>query len=199
MLFREVRTQILVQCIWDDQEPPSFLCDWNSDLSQYSPGYSAIIPVDEMSSLIFDFARLKHQIGAHLIADTVAMGEVTRIEMRAVQWSINAMNNYPDWAYSEIEVAESPHVWNGLVHDYSDVIPASVWNTYRSMRIMLTRTQESLCRRLNLTQEQAEEQLVYYKSIRRRMTDEICAGIPRQFGHAAPARNSHCKNSQVEV
>ena len=57
---------------------------------------------------------------------------------------------------------------------------------------MLTRTQEMLCRRLSFSEADREEQMQYFRKVRRILTDEICATIPSVLGHASPAFNSPC-------
>lgn len=127
------------------------------------------------------------------ISDQDAIAEVIRLEMRMVQWSIDTMADGQVWSYSDVEVPDSPHVWNGVVHGYqSHPSVPSIWNTYRSVRIMLTRNQETLVRRFDLPPEQMIEQMAYLKSVRRQMTDDVCRSVPTLLGHGAPAVTSPC-------
>ncbi|KAK4626130.1 hypothetical protein CLAFUW4_05081 [Fulvia fulva] len=192
MLFRETRAQIVVQCIWDDLEPPAFLWDLEQELERLSPNSDLVVPADQLSRICYNFASLRSKMRLWQLTDFEAMEAATKIELRVIQWSIDTMAKGPLWRFQDLEVADSPHVWKGIVHSYGGHPAASVWNTYRSMRIMLTRTQEMLTRRFKLPQEQQDEQLAYFRRVRRQMTDDICAGTPPQMGHAAPAFNSPC-------
>jgi hypothetical protein len=62
----------------------------------------------------------------------------------------------------------------------------------RGVRVMLTRTQEMLCRRLTFSEADREEQMQYFRKTRRILTDEICATVPTLLGTATPAFNSPC-------
>ncbi|KXS97390.1 hypothetical protein AC578_9615 [Pseudocercospora eumusae] len=191
LLFREIRAQILIYTIWDHLDPPSFLRDWNQDLQLHSANIEVITPADELSLICFDFSRLRYRMRVQTITDEDAYNAINHIEMRMVQWSIDSMNTHQAWKYRDLEVQDSPHTWNGTVHAYEGHPAASVWETYRSVRIMVTRTQELLLRRFRVPPEQQEAQVSYFKSVRRQMTDDICAAIPSQLGHA-PGYNSPC-------
>lgn len=158
LLFREIRAQILIYTIWDDLDPPSFLRDWNQDLQFHSANIEVITPADELSLICFDFSRLRYRMRMQTITDEDAYNTINHIEMRMVQWSIDSMNTHQHWKYRDLEVQDSPHVWNGMVHAYEGHPAASVWETYRSVRIMVTRTQELLLRRFGVPTEQQEAQ-----------------------------------------
>ncbi|KAK4503579.1 hypothetical protein PRZ48_004494 [Zasmidium cellare] len=192
MLFRETRSQILINCIWEDQSPPAFLYEWEQELEEMSPNRQQVAPADRLTIICWDFASLRCKVRYKTITDAEALDLAAQIEMRMIEWSIETMAK-PAWQYHDLEVEESPDVWNGMVHSYVVHPAAGVWNTYRSMRIMLTRTQEYLYRRIhpNPAHEDAG-QFKYFRSVRRQMADEICAGIPSQLGHASPAYNSPC-------
>ncbi|CAK4033328.1 hypothetical protein AC579_3049 [Lecanosticta acicola] len=192
MLFRETRANILIHCMWDDLEPPAFLWDWEKELERMTPTAEIIHPADGLTKICFRFASLKNRMRLSQLSDSEALEKATEVEMEFVQWSINTIDQDKMWHYHDVEVPDSPHVWNGVVHSYTCHPCASFWNTYRSMRILLTRTQELLVRRFQLDQEQEAAQINYFRSVRRQMADEICASVPTQLGHASPAFNSPC-------
>lgn len=192
MLFRETRAQIMIHCIWDDIHPPSFLWEWEGELEKQTPDLKWIKPADTLTKICFDFAELRANMRYKSISDAMAAEEASDIDSRMIQWSIDAMNAGEMWRYYDIEVPDSPHVWNGIVHAYSGHPAPNVWNTFRSIRIMVVRTQELLCHRFQFSDGEREEQTRYFRKVRRQMTDEICAGIPSALGHASPAYNSPC-------
>ena len=189
MLFRENRAQILVNCIWDDLEPPAFLIDWNEDLRKHSDNLQWIGPADEFTMLTFEFAQLRYKMRIQTISNTDAMAAANDIEMRIAKWAVELMQTNPFYRYRVVEVPDCAEVWNGQCHVYNGHPTASIWGTYRLIRIMISRSQEFLIRRLGLSTEQKERQIAYLKSVRREMTDDICMGIPSQLGHG-PANNS---------
>lgn len=192
MLFRETRSNIIIHCMWDDIEPPEFLWEWEEELEKMTPNPEIIIPADKLTKICYGFATLRSKMRQQVLTDTEAMEWATQIEMEFVQWSIDTMALDKMWHWHDLEVPDSPHVWNGMVHSYTCHPCASIWNTYRSMRILLTRTQENCVKRFELDHEQEESQVAYFRSVRRQMADEICSGVPTQLGHAAPAFNSPC-------
>ncbi|KAK3109207.1 hypothetical protein LTR53_017781, partial [Teratosphaeriaceae sp. CCFEE 6253] len=120
-----------------------------------------------------------------------ALATVNEIDRRMIQWSTDTLKSSDHWRYTAVDVPDSPHIWNGLVHSYAGHPAPGVWNTYRSIRILVTRTQESLCLRFPFAPAERAEQTAYFRKVRRQMADEICAGTPPALGHAPlPAFNS---------
>lgn len=196
LIFRETRGNILIHCIWDDLDPPDFMWEWQEELARQTPAwYAGIIePADELTRISFIFAKFRANIAKGRITDQAGAEVCADIDRQMIQWSVNAMNGHPIWQYYDLEVPDSPHVWNGMVHAYAQTPAPSVWNTYRAIRILVTRSQEMLCRRLQarFTDTERKEQTAYFRRVRRQMTDEVCAGVPSMLGHAHPAFNSPC-------
>lgn len=191
ILFREVRNQIMISCIWDDRHPPDFLLEYQQELQDHTVDATIAAPSDVCVRLCFDFASLRARIRFRQISDEEAAEAASELERQFIQWSIDCSAN-PHWRYIEIEVADSEHVWDGKVHSYYGHPMPLVWNTWRSMRIMLSRTQEMLCRRFQFSDSEREEQMQYFRKTRRALTDEICATIPVALGHSSPAFTSAC-------
>ncbi|GAB1730005.1 hypothetical protein NU195Hw_g3429t1 [Hortaea werneckii] len=198
-LFREMRAQILIHCIWDDLDPPSFLWDWQQDLQEPEPPLLRyfVQPADTLARLSFDFAKLRADIAHGRVSDSAGASICADIDRQMIQWASSTLSagQAAVWHYYELDVPDSPHVWNGMVHAYAQSPAPGVWNTYRVIRILVTRSQELLCRRLKhtFTNGEQEEQAAYFRRVRRQMTDEICAGVPPMLGHAGPrALNSSC-------
>lgn len=131
-LFREHRAQILIHAMWEDLECPKFLWDWLSELHRQShPAELAVmVPADSLGLITMDYTTLRHKFRIRAISDANAMSTARSIEERMIQWSIDTMGSGTTiWAYREVKVPESPHVWNGMVHGFSGWpgVP-SVWN-----------------------------------------------------------------------
>jgi hypothetical protein len=182
----------MIACIWDDLEPPSFLIEWNEDLRAGDLDPDLYRPADAISDICYDYGKLENKLKLNTISDQDAMTEITNIDTRMVQWSIDTQANEPRWRYFNLQVDDSPHVWNGMVHAYAGFPGPGVWNMYRGVRIMVTRTQELLAQRFNPSPSARQTQHSYFRAIRRQLTDEICATVPVQLGHAQPAFSSPC-------
>lgn len=151
-----------------------------------------IRPGDAISDICYDFARLENKLKLNTLSDEDAMAEISSIDARMVQWATDTLATQGRWQYTTIEVDDSPHVWNGTVHAYNGLPAPGAWNMYRGVRIMVTRTQELLALRFNPTPAARLTQHAYFRSIRRQLTDDICATIPVSLGHAQPAFCSPC-------
>jgi hypothetical protein len=191
-LFRETRAQIMIACIWDDLEPPSFLVDWNEDLQAGDNDPELFRPADAISDICYDYGKLENKLKLNKISDEDAMTQINDIDTRMVQWSIDTLANESRWQYFDLQVDDSPHVWNGMVHSYVGFPSPGVWNMYRGVRIMVTRTQELLAHRFHPSPTARQAQHSYFRAIRRQLTDEICATVPVALGHAQPAFSSPC-------
>ena len=64
VLFRETRTQVLMQRIWNNQEAPEFLKEYQAELEAQTPEEFATVSKtwDKISALCFPFAKLRAQI-----------------------------------------------------------------------------------------------------------------------------------------
>ena len=193
-LFRELRAQIMIACLWDDREAPAFLEEFQSELAAQTPDYfhSLWKIADDLTLLYFTFAKLRRLLFAHRISDQQGLQDAAELERDCIKWSVDAVGKSDFWKYHEVEVDESEHVWNGKVHAFAGMPAPTMWNQWRIIRIMLSRTQELLVRRLAVSEDAVTDQRAYFRSTRRQMTDDICKTIPACLGHASPAFNSSC-------
>ena len=149
-------------------------------------------PADSFANICYDFAKVENKMKLNTITDEEASTQVNAIDTRLVQWSINTMATQDYWRYYDLQVEDSPHVWNGMVHAYAGLPCPGVWNTYRGVRIMVTRAQEHLAIRFSPSPAARQSQHAYFRAVRRKLTDDICATIPVSLGHAQPAYSSTC-------
>lgn len=105
------------------------------------------------------------------------------IEGAFLDWSDRTVESGNTPSYHEPTRPESQHAWSGERHE--DGIPPMdrTWNTYRSMRILLSRIQEAVFRRQSgpfaFVSPPGTE---YYDSIRTQMTSDICISAAYAFG-----------------
>lgn len=194
ILFREIRAQILIACLWDDREAPAFLQEYQPELeAQSQDDFRGIWKIaDSLTDLYYRFAKLRKQLIVHTISDQHGVEISAELERDLIQWSVDAVAEHEFWQYYELEVEESEHVWDAKVYAYAGNPAPNTWNQWRILRTMLSRTQEMLLTRLPISEEALGEQLAYFRRTRRHMTDEICKTIPAVLGHASPAFNSSC-------
>jgi hypothetical protein len=114
LMFREIRAQILIHCIWDDLEPPDFLLDWEEDLIAQSEEMPlAAMAADRLVRISFDFAKIRAKIERQTIDHAVAADACAKIDERLIRWSMDSTEN-PYYKYIEVDVPDSPHIWNGM-------------------------------------------------------------------------------------
>lgn len=188
-LFRQFRSEILTYCIWDDLEPASFLRDWNEDLAAKTPYQSYVQPGDTLADHCMDFALLRSRMRLSTISTAAAIDTAAGLERSMICWGNDTPSVGRMWLFREAQVTDSPHFWNGTVHAFEDEdtpIPGA-WNSWRTTRILLSRTQEELSQSRYLSTADRQVQETYTRSVRRQMADDICATIPVALGHANPA------------
>ena len=128
-------------CIWDDLEPPSFLVDWNEDLRAGDSDPDLYRPADAISDICYAYGKLENRLKLNTISDEDAMTEVNNIDTSMVQWSIDTLANESRWQYFDLQVDDSPHVWNGMVHSYVGFPGPGVWVRYRRIQpLMMSKT-----------------------------------------------------------
>lgn len=190
-LYREIRTQIITCCIWDDLEPPGFLEEFQNELERQSEEEVTFVkPADDLWLISLDFARLRAKLKIKRITNAKAIEQASALERRYIQWRLDALALHERWRWRELEVADSEHVWDGKVYTYSGHPIPLIWNTFRGMRILLSRTQEDLCRKFDFSESERQQQVQYFRKTRRQLTEEICATVPVLLGHADPSQFS---------
>lgn len=194
ILFREIRAQVMVACLWDDKEAPAFLQDFQPELEAQTPDefHSLWKIADQLTELYYRFAKMRKQLFAQTISFEECFDGAAQLERDLIQWSVDAVAESEFWRYYEVDVEESEHVWDGKVYAYAGNPAPTIWNHWRVLRFMLSRSHEMLTRRLAVSEEAFTEQQAYFRRTRRQMTDEICRTIPACLGHASPAFNSSC-------
>lgn len=152
-----------------------------------------MLHADKLTKICCDYAAFRHALQYGKIPNPQAAAEkASRIDTTLVDWSKEALAVDPAWRFCEMDVPDSPHVWNGMVHDYNSQFGPTIWNAWRVTRITNTRTQELLYRKIAAPGDQLQEQIRLLRRTRRQLTDEICATVPCSLGFATPARNSAC-------
>lgn len=190
-LFRELRGQVMINCLWDSLRPPDFLSEWQEELNAQSSTRMFVGVADDLTENCLHYARLRSKIRLNQLSDQEAMDQANECEARMVQWALDTAR-MPEWGWREMQVPVSPHVFNGMLHACASLPVPGVWNMYRSVRILISRTQEVVSRRFRFSDDERAAQHAYFRAVRRQMTDEICATLPCVLGHSAPAYSSPC-------
>ena len=183
-------TPQVIRCLWHSLEPPAFCKDWHPSLQALSTNLEFIRPADEIMMMAFDLAKLRSQISSNQISETVALEMLNDIVVRLDQWPMTTCCENERWQYHDLQVEDSPHVWNGMVHAYTGLPVPSVWNSYRSLWLVVTKAKQNLSARLPVSDGAQVRRDSRFRAIKQQMTDEICATIPCQLGHAYPAYTS---------
>lgn len=138
-----------------------------------------------------EYGHLRSRMRLKTISDEAAAKIAAALETRIVQWIVNS-RGIPMWYCGRIKVPDSPHVWNNTVTAYHSFAAVSDWQSLFCTRIMNTHTRALLSQRLNVSEDERQEQEHEFRRVRRQAADDICSSIPVALGHAAPAFNAPC-------
>lgn len=193
-LFRQMRSQIMTHCIWDDREAPQFLISLQAELEAQTPEESAVTTrtADKLTSLGFKFAALRSKVRSHAWTAEEAARRVARLDRLFTDWSVEAIRESSFWRCEEAQVEPSENVWDQSILVYSSLTALSAWSVWRISRIMLLRMQETLCSTADITTKERNELTRNIPQKRRQLADDICASIPACLGHATAGYNSAC-------
>lgn len=178
----------LICRLWSGTEPPTCFRDWTALLSSEDEDRGLHQPIDEMFLINHEFATVRSKIlrrGPSL----EALSAINEIEQRLVQWASWASQLDKRWRYQDMRVADSAHVWNCSMHAYSQMPVPSVWNSYRCLRIIVSRAHEVLEEALipNGIISSCESHRI---AMRDAMVNDICASMPFQLDHGGPLFSS---------
>lgn len=73
---------LMIHCMWDHFEPPSFLHEWTLALQSQTQNLPLMLPADEIMGIAFDFATLESQIRNHTLSNTAALAAANAIDTR---------------------------------------------------------------------------------------------------------------------
>ncbi|KAF7196863.1 hypothetical protein HII31_01781, partial [Pseudocercospora fuligena] len=195
-LFRETRAQILTTkitlCFWQGIQPPALFRDWTLWILSEGVDLATTRPIDEMLVICCDLGTVRSRFQAKSVLCRQDLTTLDDIEQRLILWKHQTCLSDERWSYRELQVSDSPHIWAGMLHVYSGLPVPPVWNTYRSMRIMVSRTQEHLTRELGILDEELASAEIRFETLRTQMMNDICASIPCLLGHSAPTFTSPC-------
>ena len=93
-----------------------------------------------------------------------------------------ALSDTSNYAYRSMPNLESPRAWNGTRHEYRDPHTVKQWNLWRSLRVLLSRSQEAIFRRSWPTLTQAPPPPHHYRTIRAGMATDICVAAASVLG-----------------
>jgi hypothetical protein len=192
-LYRELRSQLLIDCLWADRRPTSFLIEWQDELSRETPMEERqdFAPSDALHSIVLDFADLRFQMRECMVTPANALGQLANLARQADAWARETAKLGEAWQITSDHHKDcTGEVWVGLAHRYSNNAVAATWNSYRTLRIMLTRAQEIMVlHRADQSSDDLANQIAALRKARKFFTDEICASVPSQLGHL-PLRGS---------
>jgi hypothetical protein len=182
----------MIRCLWAHSEPPQFCTMWASDLEAASFNDDFARPIDKLNEICLRYASVLSGLRENKISAANGIHAIDELDAAMAQWAIDTLRSDMRWRYSVFPLNHSNHVWKGIVHAYSGMPIPSVWNSYRSSRLMMLRTRERLRRSVVIPDVQRSQQQFDLRQIRQGLVDDICACIPVQLGHAEPAYSSAC-------
>jgi hypothetical protein len=126
-----------------------------------------------------------------MITPADALGQLANLSRQADAWARETVKLGEAWQITTDHYNDSTGgTWIGLAHRYSSNAVAATWNSYRTLRIMLTRAQEIMVQYgTDQSSVDLTNQIAALRKVRKFFTDEISASVPSQLGHL-PLRGS---------
>ncbi|KAK3721897.1 hypothetical protein LTR37_002713 [Vermiconidia calcicola] len=139
ILFRETRNQIVINSVWNDNQCPDFLQDYQEELTKYYREDNLVAkPLDDLVNVCVRFAKLRAKVRFKQITDAVAIEEASQLERSFIRWQVDACAEDPRWRYNEMEVEDSEHVWDGRVFSFSEMEREEQMQYFRRTRRRMT-------------------------------------------------------------
>jgi hypothetical protein len=111
------------------------------------------------------------------------------LSQRLESWAQATRNSGETWRFAvHLEPETAENRFGALAHKYSSDSAATTWNSYRTLRIMVTRAQEIMLRHsTDSCHADIGHQMNLLRKIRRDCTDEISASVPFHLHHLPSA------------
>ena len=170
-------------------EPPRFVAEWEAVVDSFPLEVTTITPAESLTNIWHSYAILRANVKHETINPVAAIEEVGQIDARLEKWSADALSSHYTWRFTSRTVPDSPDVWNGIRHTYANNFAWGVWMSFRSIRILLSRTERFLCSLLHHGVCEWDETTSRLDRICRQMTDDICAAIPSMLGETSRSHN----------
>ena len=171
---------------------PEYIVQWTQALD-YDPMHT---PADELTVLAARTASVRASFRTGSKTDEELAQLTSTLETDLLGWSETTLAAGSLCSFHNVRDPDSPHAWNGTQHQYGVPQAHRHWDMWRSLRILLSRTQEAIWRRSWPTLAQPSQpppSTEHYKAVRNRMTADICIAAAYALGNdssAEPPRGS---------
>jgi hypothetical protein len=157
---------------------PSFIVYWTQAL-EADPMHS---PSDTLALLAARICAIRAAFRTGDSTDEELMGLATTLERDLLAWSETTLAAGSVCSFHNVTDLDSTHAWNGTRHEYGIPQAFRHWNLWRSLRIVLSRTQEAIWRQSWPILPTAPPNPEQYRAVRKRMTSDICVAVAYAFG-----------------
>ena len=181
-----------MNALLSETEIPEYIVQWTQAL-ELDPLYT---PSDQLVELSARLASIRAAFRTDLKTDEELTELANTLERDLLSWSETPLATGSICSFHNIQHLDSPHARNGTRHEYGIPQAHRYWNKWRCLRIILSRTQETIWRRSWPTLAQPSQPIPdaeYYRAIRNRMASDICVASAYAFGndyYAEPAKGS---------
>lgn len=148
-------------------------------------------PGDQLAVLAARAAAIRSAFRTGSKEDRELAAAASMLEQDLHGWSETMNATGSMYSFRDTIDWDSSYAWNGTRHEYGIPQAYQHWNIWRSLMILLSRTQEAVWRRswpqLTLTPPRPE----HFKAARNRMVTEICVGTASAVGNDNIAEPPH--------
>ncbi|KAK3073903.1 hypothetical protein LTR53_004085 [Teratosphaeriaceae sp. CCFEE 6253] len=185
-IFREVRANSILNALILEVEVPDFIVQWSRELGQ-NPLHTLS---DQLAICATRLASLKSAFQMGSSTDEQLYGLAVDLEGDLLGWSKDALADGSDYIFNSVPNLDSPRAFGGIRHDYAVPQTCRQWNLWRTLCIILARVQEAIYRRSWPTLTHAPPSAQYYRSIRDRMSNNICVAAAYVLGDESMAESA---------
>ncbi|KAI1161687.1 hypothetical protein F5B18DRAFT_627264 [Nemania serpens] len=193
-IFTHLRTQIILSRIFQERYPSPILAQLTEQAEKYRDPGDRIL--DQLSTVVIRLADLCADVkNKRIVKPSEIIRTALSIDADLVSLLINVA---PSWSYTTFRVPtldgkyNTKAVWGSHYHIYSSIAAASLWNNYRSARIVVQELIFDTLRYLEGSRQHSTSTSTNYpqqdelagqcRQTILQLSEDICATVPFHFG-----------------
>ncbi|KAK6427952.1 hypothetical protein LTR95_015911 [Oleoguttula sp. CCFEE 5521] len=189
-LYREVRAEIIIHCLWSQSEPPEFCSTWTTELQAACLDDTFALPADELNEICLDYLLLWRRLKSDKVGPADGICAIDELDNRMAVWALSTPRSNKRWQHYDLQVDRSVHIWNGTVHAHSGMPAPGLWNSYRASRLMMLLTREKLRQVVEVPLVKGLKQQFDVQDMKYDVKDSICACVAVEVGPATSVCSS---------
>ena len=168
--------------LMSEAEVPGFILPWTLAL-EFDPMQT---PADQLALISCRVASIRAAFRTGSKTDEEIAELTNDLEKDLLSWSESALEAGSVFSFYNVRDLDSPHAWNGIKHEYGIPQAHRQWNSWRCLRVILSRLQEAIWRRSWPFLAQPTQPIPgseHYRIVRNRIVNDICCAAAYVLGN----------------